>query len=93
MSSPQSVALDVFITACERRLGANAPVPAALRRLRRERTPAALDRARTLFDALPGGVRAELASVSYRAAFEVRRAGLTRVAQKFGLIGTLNRRR
>jgi hypothetical protein len=93
MPAPPTLALDVLVTACEHRLGREAPVTQMLRLLRRERSPEAFDRARRLFDGLPGALRAELAAVAYRTATEMRRAGLARVAQKFGLIGTLNRRR
>jgi hypothetical protein len=93
MKPSPTIALDVLIGACERRLGAEAPIARQLRRLRAERTGAAFERARTAFDALQGELRADLAEDAYRLAAEMRRAPVMRVAQKFGLIGTLNRRR
>jgi hypothetical protein len=92
MKPSPTIALDVLIGACERRLGAEAPVAQELRRLRGDRSRAAFERARASFDALQGALRADLADEAYRLAAEIRRAAVVRVAQKFGLIGTLNRR-
>jgi hypothetical protein len=86
-------ALDILIQACERRLGPNAPVAEQLRRLRAERSEAAFERARTSFDRLPGALRTDLAGDARRLATDRRRAALDRVAQRFGLVSVLNRRR
>ena len=93
MKPPPTIALDVLIGACEQRLGADAPVARELRALRSERSERAFERARASFDALEGQLRADLAGDAYRLATEMRRAPVMRVAQKFGLIGVLNRRR
>jgi hypothetical protein len=93
MTPPDKVELHVLITACERRLGHDARVAKELRRLRIDRSAAALERAREVFDALPGEVRSDLARAAYRAASDIRRTGIARVARKFGLIGVLSRRR
>jgi hypothetical protein len=93
MKPSPTIALDVLIGACERRLGREALVVQQLRALRTDRSRAAFERARASFDALQGTLRTDLADDAYRLAVEIRRTGIAHIAQKFGLIGALNRRR